>query len=97
MAFSQEIKNAATLAGYRFAEVPIEYRPRQGEVKLNALPDGAANLRQLFQHRFRRRTEDTAPVGPSAAVPAASTVVIPGPRQKPHTNSSPRTEQCEKV
>jgi glycosyltransferase involved in cell wall biosynthesis len=54
MAFSQEIKNAATLAGYRTLEVPIEYRKRGGEVKLNALPDGMANLRQLFQHRFRR-------------------------------------------
>jgi glycosyltransferase involved in cell wall biosynthesis len=54
MAFSQEIKNAATLAGYRYLEVPIEYRPRQGEVKLNALPDGMANLRQLFEHRLRR-------------------------------------------
>ncbi|MFJ3922896.1 glycosyltransferase family 2 protein [Streptomyces sp. NPDC090022] len=54
MAFSQEIKNAATRAGFRFLEVPIEYRNRQGEVKLNALPDGMANLRQLFSHRFRR-------------------------------------------
>lgn len=54
MAFSQEIKNAATRAGYRYLEVPIEYRNRQGEVKLNALPDGMANLRQLFEHRFRR-------------------------------------------
>ncbi|WP_330455737.1 glycosyltransferase family 2 protein [Streptomyces sp. NBC_00820] len=54
MAFSQEIKNAATLAGFRTAEVPIEYRKRGGDVKLNALPDGMANLRQLFQHRYRR-------------------------------------------
>ncbi|MFD0521286.1 glycosyltransferase family 2 protein [Paractinoplanes durhamensis] len=54
MAFSQEIKNAATTAGFRFSEVPIEYRPRGGEVKLNALPDGLGNLRQLFQHRFRK-------------------------------------------
>jgi hypothetical protein len=55
MAFSQEIKNAATTAGFRFMEVPIEYRTRGGEVKLNALPDGMANLRQLFNHRFRRQ------------------------------------------
>ncbi|WP_371497945.1 glycosyltransferase family 2 protein [Kitasatospora sp. NBC_00374] len=54
MAFSQEIKNAVSLAGYRFTEVPIEYRTRGGEVKLNALPDGMANLRQLFAHRFRK-------------------------------------------
>ncbi|MFF3378646.1 glycosyltransferase family 2 protein [Streptomyces sp. NPDC002680] len=53
MAFSQEIKNAATRAGFRCLEVPIEYRVRGGEVKLNALPDGVANLRQLFQHKLR--------------------------------------------
>lgn len=64
MAFSQEIKNAATLAGFRYVEVPIEYRVRGGEVKLNALPDGVANLRQLFEHRFRRATP--APVSRSA-------------------------------
>jgi glycosyltransferase involved in cell wall biosynthesis len=54
MAFSQEIKNAATTAGFRFTEVPIEYRPRGGEVKLNALPDGIGNLCQLFRHRLRK-------------------------------------------
>ncbi|MCT9082291.1 glycosyltransferase family 2 protein [Streptomyces fulvoviolaceus] len=53
MAFSQEIKNAATRAGFRCLEVPIEYRVRGGEVKLNALPDGVANLRQLFEHKIR--------------------------------------------
>ncbi|MFJ4030456.1 glycosyltransferase family 2 protein [Streptomyces griseoluteus] len=53
MAFSQEIKNAATRAGFRCLEVPIEYRVRGGEVKLNALPDGVANLRQLFLHKLR--------------------------------------------
>ncbi|WP_035845646.1 glycosyltransferase family 2 protein [Kitasatospora azatica] len=57
MAFSQEIKNAAIRAGYRSLEVPIEYRRRGGEVKLNALPDGMANLRQLFVHRFRRSAD----------------------------------------
>lgn len=92
MAFSQEIKNAATLAGYRYLEVPIEYRPRQGEVKLNALPDGAANLRQLFAHRFRRpaapvaeparangAAQVDAQVNPVEEVPVAKGVV-PGPR-----------------
>jgi glycosyltransferase involved in cell wall biosynthesis len=72
MAFSQEIKNAATRAGYRFLEVPIEYRTRGGEVKLNALPDGMANLRQLFSHRFRR----------SAAQPAVADVAAKTPRSE---------------
>jgi glycosyltransferase involved in cell wall biosynthesis len=57
MAFSQEIKNAAALGGFRYAEVPIDYRPRGGEVKLNAVRDGYANLRQLVRHRFRPRVE----------------------------------------
>lgn len=63
MAFSQEIKNAATVAGYRYLEAPIEYRKRGGEVKLNALSDGVGNLRQLFEHRLRQ----TRPVVPSIA------------------------------
>jgi glycosyltransferase involved in cell wall biosynthesis len=67
MAFSQEIKNAAILAGFRYLEVPIEYRNRQGEVKLKALPDGIANVRQLFEHRFRRVPQISLPV-PAAPV-----------------------------
>lgn len=71
MAFSQEIKNAATLAGFRTAEVPIEYRVRGGEVKLNALPDGMANLRQLFHHRYRRpHVASTAVVFPTPVTTA---------------------------
>ncbi|MGV9322678.1 glycosyltransferase family 2 protein [Streptomyces sp. NPDC003660] len=62
MAFSQEIKNAATRAGFRCLEVPIEYRVRGGEVKLNALPDGVANLRQLFLHKFRDNRFRATPV-----------------------------------
>ncbi|WP_411149777.1 glycosyltransferase family 2 protein [Streptomyces sp. A30] len=68
MAFSQEIKNAATRAGFRCLEVPIEYRVRGGEVKLNALPDGVANLRQLFEHKLRDNRFRTTP---ARMVPAA--------------------------
>ncbi|HEV7754502.1 MAG TPA: glycosyltransferase family 2 protein [Mycobacteriales bacterium] len=57
MSFSQELKNAATLAGFRYAEVPIEYRVRGGEVKLHAVRAGAGNLAQLVGHRFRRPIE----------------------------------------
>ena len=65
MAFSQEIKNSATTAGFRCLEAPIEYRVRAGEVKLNALPDGMANILQLFEHRFRRTPQ--VPVVPAIA------------------------------
>ncbi len=62
MAFSQEIKNAAALAGFRVLEVPIDYRPRGGEVKLNAITDGLSNLYSLFEHRLRRlRSAEAAP------------------------------------
>jgi glycosyltransferase involved in cell wall biosynthesis len=54
MAFSQEIKNDAARAGYRVLEVPIEYRTRGGDVKLNAVADGVNNLLGLFAHRFRK-------------------------------------------
>ncbi|MFJ8106816.1 glycosyltransferase family 2 protein [Streptomyces sp. NPDC096132] len=53
MGFSQEIKNAAVREGFRCMEVPIEYRPRGGEVKLNAFSDGVSNVAQLFRHRLR--------------------------------------------
>ena len=53
MAFSQELKNEVFRAGFRCGEVPIEYRTRGGQVKLNAARDGASNLGQLFVHRAR--------------------------------------------
>ncbi len=66
MAFSQEIKNDAARAGCRVHEVPIEYRLRGGEVKLNAVMDGLANLAGLFAHRFRRPSRDV-PTGEELA------------------------------
>jgi len=62
MAFSQEIKNAATRAGYRCQEVPIEYRARGGSAKLNAFGDGVGNIRQLVEHRFRKSRAALRPV-----------------------------------
>jgi glycosyltransferase involved in cell wall biosynthesis len=60
MAFSQEIKNDAARAGFRLLEVPIEYRMRGGQVKLNAISDGLSNLAGLFAHRFRRPARKAA-------------------------------------
>ena len=53
MAFSQELKNEAYFKGFRCVEVPIEYRPRGGDVKLEATRDGLRNLGQLARHRVR--------------------------------------------
>jgi glycosyltransferase involved in cell wall biosynthesis len=69
MAFSQEIKNAAVLAGYKVTETHIEYRVRGGDVKLNSVRDGVRNLAHLIGHRIRHdgpafgdssRDQDTA-------------------------------------
>ncbi|NAZ85049.1 glycosyltransferase family 2 protein [Kineococcus indalonis] len=53
MAFSQEIKNEAYFRGFSCKEIPIEYRARGGQVKLNAFRDGVGNVAQLFEHRWR--------------------------------------------
>lgn len=51
MAMSEEIKIEAFKKS-RAAELPIRYRPRVGEVKLQSWRDGLGNLRFLFKKRF---------------------------------------------
>ncbi len=51
MALSEEIKIEAFKKS-RAAEVPIAYRPRLGDVKLNSWNDGFGNLKYLFRKRF---------------------------------------------
>lgn len=52
MALSEEIKIEVKLKGLRMREVPIEYRPRKGEVKLNTWRDGYGNLRYMWRKKF---------------------------------------------
>lgn len=52
MSFSQEIKIEAFTRGFRCAEVPIEYRPRVGESKLDTFQDGLKTMIQLFDKYF---------------------------------------------
>ncbi len=52
MPFSEEIKIEAWKK-FRAAEIPIEYRERKGEVKLNTWKDGLRNLVFLFKKRFK--------------------------------------------
>jgi len=54
MALSEEIKIEVKLKGFRTREVPIEYRPREGEVKLNTWRDGFGNLRFMWAKKFGR-------------------------------------------
>ena len=51
MALSQEIKIKAIRATKAWRQVPIQYRKRVGEVKLNAVRDGLGNLVNLFKLR----------------------------------------------
>ncbi len=51
MAMSEEIKIEA-FKKVRAAEVPITYRARVGDVKLNTWGDGIGNLKYLFKKRF---------------------------------------------
>jgi len=53
MALSEEIKIEAHVRGFRVKEMPIVYRPRKGEVKLNSWGDGIANLKFLLWKRFK--------------------------------------------
>ena len=54
MAFSEEIKiEAIKRPGIRFAEIPVSYSSRLGEIKLNPWRDGFQNLFYLVKKRFR--------------------------------------------
>jgi len=51
MSFSEEIKIEAYKKGLRCKEIPIRYRMRIGEVKLNTFKDGIKNLIFLIQKK----------------------------------------------
>jgi hypothetical protein len=51
MPFSQELKIEAYVRGFRCDEVPIEYRARAGQVKLNTFSDGFGNVAHLVKKR----------------------------------------------
>ena len=54
MAFSEEIKvEALKSPTIRFAEMPVMYTSRLGEIKLQPWRDGIANLLFLFKKRFQ--------------------------------------------
>lgn len=52
MPFSQELKLEAFYKGFKCDEVPIVYKPRIGQVKLNTIQDGIRNTLQLFKKRL---------------------------------------------
>ena len=52
MPFSQELKIEAYKKGFKCAEVPIAYRTRVGEVKLNTFKDGLSSVFFLIKKRI---------------------------------------------
>jgi glycosyltransferase involved in cell wall biosynthesis len=53
MPFSQELKIEAYVRGFKCSEMPIDYRARAGEVKLNTLTDGIGNILHLLKKRYQ--------------------------------------------
>jgi len=52
MQFSEEIKIEAWRRGFSCMEIPVEYKKRVGDVKLNTWKDGIKNLLLIFKKRF---------------------------------------------
>jgi len=52
MAFSEELKIEAIRKGFRFVEIPIDYRPRVGQKKIRSVKDATRNMTWLFRKRF---------------------------------------------
>ncbi len=51
MAFSEELKLEVLRAGFRFLEIPIDYRPRVGAKKIRSTRDATENLIWLARKR----------------------------------------------
>ena len=52
MAFSEELKIEAIRNGFRFLEVPVDYRVRVGDKKIRSMSDAVKNLIWLARKRF---------------------------------------------
>ena len=52
MAFSQELKIEAHIRGFRCAEIPVLYRARAGDSKLDTFKDGFKTITHLFYKRI---------------------------------------------
>jgi hypothetical protein len=52
MPLSEEIKIEAWKKGLKAKEIPVQYRRRKGEVKLQSWRDGYKNLLFIFTKRF---------------------------------------------
>lgn len=64
MPFSEELKLEVVLRGFRFREVPIDYKERWGAPKLSSWRDGRRNLQFLFEKRLAVAREQKTGVLP---------------------------------
>ena len=64
MPFSQELKIEAYIRGFKCAEVPIKYRARAGDAKLNTVRDGTKVMCHIFQKRLSTLFSNTATAVP---------------------------------
>ena len=71
MPFSQEVKIEAFMKGFKCAELPIDYRARAGETKLNTITDGLGNITQLVRKRWAQGFKPGRLVSAHRDVPAA--------------------------
>jgi glycosyltransferase involved in cell wall biosynthesis len=62
MSFSQELKIEAHIRGFKCAEVPIKYRTRAGDTKLNIFRDGTKVMFQLFQKKVSTLSLSNTPI-----------------------------------
>ena len=53
MPFSQELKIEAHIRGFKCAEIPITYRARAGDSKLNTINDGLKTVIHLFYKKLQ--------------------------------------------
>jgi glycosyltransferase involved in cell wall biosynthesis len=52
MAFSEELKIEVVRNGFRYLEIPVEYRVRVGDKKIRSVRDAFGNMVWLFRKRF---------------------------------------------
>lgn len=69
MAFSQELKIEAFIRGFKCAEVPIKYRIRSGEAKLNTFRDGTKVMFQIFHKKLSTKLSTSGKVSRDRGIP----------------------------
>jgi glycosyltransferase involved in cell wall biosynthesis len=78
MSFSQELKIEAHIRGFKCAEVPIKYRIRAGETKLDTFKDGTRVMLQIFQKKLSTLFLETPRERAKPAIPTREKQTVAG-------------------